>query len=264
MDKAEIQRTWLDSSEPGSFSSIRTFIKNQPRFKNPQDVKEALLSLEAASIHQGTPRRKTFPRVISGFPGFCFASDLIDYSKLKNSNRKFAYCLVICDIFSKMCYLRPIKRKSAVDIVEALRSVFKKHGAPWYIWWDREKATGSALYIKFMKDNNVKSYATFSPRKSAFAERKIRDIKARFQRIFTERKRNVWIDKVDEVEKSLNSTYHSRIKRRPIDVTNDNAGEVYQTLFDDVIRNFDKIPKPKLKVGDYCRVARTKLIFEKG
>lgn len=127
-----------------------------------------------------------------------------------------------------------------------------------------EKATTSKVYIKAMSDWNVKSFSTFSTRKSTFAERKIRDIQSRLNRLFTERKRKVWIDKVQEIESALNNTYHSRIKMKPIDVTDSNAAVVYQTRYNDVIANYETIPPPKFKIGDHCKIARSKLIFQKG
>lgn len=42
--------------------------------------------------------------------------------------------MVIVDIFSSLCHLVPIKRKTAADIVKGLSDIFTKHGAPWYIW----------------------------------------------------------------------------------------------------------------------------------
>lgn len=123
-----------------------------------------------------------------------------------------------------------------------------------------EKATSSKIYVKAMQEWNVKSFFTFSTRKSSFVERKIRDIQSRLNRIFTERKKKVWIDKASEIESALNNTFHSR---RPIDVTDSNSAQVFQTRNDDVIKRYDTIPPPKFKIGDYCRIARSKLIFQK-
>ena len=67
--------------------------------------------------------------------------------------------------------------------------------------------------------------------------------------------KNVYIDKLDDIENEYNNSYHRTIKMRPIDVkdgTYINTGKEVN----------DK--DPKFKVGDHVRISKHKNIFAKG
>lgn len=265
MSRQSIRKAWLDAKNPGAFSSISTFIKNNPQFGDKQKVNNTLLSLKTAAVHHPKRKTKIYPRVIaSGGKGFTWAADLIDYSRYKTRNRNYSYILCVMCIFSKYLYVVPLKKKTGAEIVTSFKKLFSEHKPPKFIWWDGEKATKSKVYKDLMTSNGVTSFQTFSNKKSAFIERKIREIKGRLEAIFTESKRKVWIDKINDVAFALNNTYLPIIKMRPVDVNEKNEGQVFQTLYNDVILNYDKVISAKLKVGDRVRIQNTKLIFQKG
>ena len=67
--------------------------------------------------------------------------------------------------------------------------------------------------------------------------------------------KNVYIDKLDDIVNKYNDTYHSIIKKKPVDVklnTNINSSKE--------INNKD----PKFKVGDNVRISKYKNILAKG
>ena len=67
--------------------------------------------------------------------------------------------------------------------------------------------------------------------------------------------KNVYIDKLDDIVKEYNNTYHRTIKMKPIDVK-DNT----YINFKKEINNKD----PKFNVGDHVRISKYKNIFAKG
>ena len=67
--------------------------------------------------------------------------------------------------------------------------------------------------------------------------------------------KNVYIDKLYDMVNEYNSTYHTTIKMKPIDVK------------DNTYTNTDKKvndKEPKFKVGDHVRISKYKNIFAKG
>ena len=67
--------------------------------------------------------------------------------------------------------------------------------------------------------------------------------------------KNVYIDKLDDIVKKYNNTYHTSIKMKPVDVK------------DNTYINFKKEvndKNPKFKVGDHVRISKYKNIFAKG
>jgi hypothetical protein len=75
----------------------------------------------------------------------------------------------------------------------------------------------------------------------------------------THHRTNRWIDALDDVVKSYNSSYHRSIETAPNDVTLGNVEEIARRLY---------LPKPPLRykydVGDRVRITKYKHVFQKG
>ena len=67
--------------------------------------------------------------------------------------------------------------------------------------------------------------------------------------------KNVYIDKLDDIVKKYNDTYHTSIKMKPVDVKNN-------TFID--FKNEVNDKDPKFKIGDHVRISKYKNIFTKG
>ena len=98
-------------------------------------------------------------------------------------------------------------------------------------------------------------YPTHNERKSVVAERFIRMLKSKIYKYMTSISKNVYTDKLDDIVNKYNNTYHTTIKRKPIDV----KGNTYINT-DKEINNKD----PKFKVGDRVRISKYKNVFTKG
>ena len=98
-------------------------------------------------------------------------------------------------------------------------------------------------------------YSTNNEGKSVIAERFIRTLKTKIYKYMTEISKNVYIDKLDDIVKEYNNTYHTTIKMKPVDVKNN-------TYIDSNKEVNDK--DPKFKVGDHVRISKYKNIFAKG
>ena len=65
----------------------------------------------------------------------------------------------------------------------------------------------------------------------------------------------MYIDKLDDIVKKYNNTYHTSIKMKPVDVK-DNTYINFKKEIND--------KNPKFKVGDHVRISKYKNIFAKG
>ena len=97
-------------------------------------------------------------------------------------------------------------------------------------------------------------YSTNNEGKSVIAERFIRTLKNKIYKYMTSISKNVYIDKLDDIVKKYNNTYHQSIKMKPVDIK-DNT---YISLKKEVN---DK--NPKFEVGDRVRISKYKNIFAK-
>ena len=63
------------------------------------------------------------------------------------------------------------------------------------------------------------------------------------------------IDKLDDIVKKYNKTYHKTIKMKPADVTDNTYIDFKKEVSD---------KNPKFEVGDHVRISKYKNIFTKG
>lgn len=253
--------TWLDPKEPGSYSALTGFLKNQ-KFAKRRDVEAKLSEFETFATHH--IRRRTYPRprVIVTLINQIWGGDLAVFEKYKHSNRGFAYLLVVVDLFSKMTYLQPVKNRQSKTIIEAFKIIFERtKQRPMYLWFDQATEIFSKSFLSFAKQEKFKVYNTFSKVKSAFSERKILDIKRKIEKHFAVTKRKNWVDIVAKLEHSFNHTWHSSIKMRPIDVTEENSDLVWDNLYKNLIM-LDMKP-PKFKINDIVSISNQRITFKK-
>ena len=128
---------------------------------------------------------------------------------LSKFNKGFRFLLSVTDIFSKYTWAVPLEDKKDISIVNASQIILKESKRkPNKIWVDK----GSEFYIssfkKCLKDNAIEMYSTNNGGKSAAAERFIRTLKNKVYKYMTSISKNVYIDKLDDIVKKYNNTYH--------------------------------------------------------
>ena len=79
-------------------------------------------------------------------------------------------------------------------------------------------------------------YSTNNERKSVTSERFIRILKNKMYKYMTSILKKVYIDKLEDIVRNYNNTYHTSIKMKPIDVK-------YNTYIDFKKESNDKNPK---------------------
>ena len=98
-------------------------------------------------------------------------------------------------------------------------------------------------------------YSTNNEGKSVIAERFIRTLKNKIYKYMTSSSRNVYIDRLDEIVREYNNTYHKSIKMKPVYIKDNTYIDFKKEVND---------KKPKFKVDDHVRISKYKNIFAKG
>ena len=98
-------------------------------------------------------------------------------------------------------------------------------------------------------------YLIHNEGKSVVAERFIRTLKTKIYKYMTSISKNVYIDKLDDIVKKYNNTYHTSIKMKPVDVKDNTYIDFKKEVND---------KGSKFKVGDHVRISKYKNIFAKG
>jgi hypothetical protein len=205
---SQIQKKYNDPALPGSFSGISGYLKNQ-KYKNKEEVIAKLSQLKEYSLHK--PASKKFPRrrVMVKMPNYQIVMDLIDLQKYARENDNYRYVLVLIDGFSRKLYTEPLKRKDAKTVLVGIKKVFKDIGTPpMFAQADSGGEFFNADVKAFLKSKGTTLFSTFSKIKASLCERVIRTIMTRIARYFTFTGKHRYIDVLQKITNSYNSTYH--------------------------------------------------------
>ena len=206
----------------------------------------------ADEIHKAVIRKFKTRKVHSSFRDNIWGL----YQLLSKFNKRFRFLLCVIDVFSKYAWVISLKDNKGVSIVNAFRKILKESNRkPNKIWVEKGREFYKNSFKKWLQDNDIVMYSTNNKGKSVFVERFIRTIKNKIYKYMTSISKNVYIDKLDDIVKKYNNTYHTSIKMKPVDVK-DNTYIGFKKEVND--------KNPKFKVGDHVRISKYKNIFAKG
>ena len=192
----------------------------------------------------------------SSFKDNIWGVDLADMQLLSKFNKGFRFLLCVIDIFSKYAWVVPLKDKKDISFVNAFQIILKESNRkPNKIWVDKGSEFYNKSFKKWLRDNNIEMYSANNEGKSVIAERFIRTLKNKIYKYMTSISKNMYINKLDDIVKKYNSTYHTSIKMKPVDVKDNTYID-----FKKVVNDKD----PKFKIGDHVRISKYKNIFTKG
>ena len=95
-------------------------------------------------------------------------------------------------------------------------------------------------------------YSTHNEGSPAVCERFIRTLKNKVYKYATSTSKYVYIDKLDDIVKECNYTYHRTVKMKPIDLKNNTYINIGKEVND---------KDAKFNVGDHIRISKYKNIF---
>ena len=88
-------------------------------------INRFLSSLEAYSLQKRVQRKfKRSPVLIEGID-VQWDGDLMDVRNISKYNENYKYILVLQDVFSRFIFTAPLKNKTASEIINGLKSIFK-------------------------------------------------------------------------------------------------------------------------------------------
>lgn len=250
-----------DPGHVGSYGGVDALYRALNRKVTKREIKKWLESVDAYTLHK--PIRRKFPtnRVIVYSINQQWQADLVDMTTLREHNEGYRYILTCIDILSKYAWATPLKQKRGQDIVDAFTLIIRDR-KPKFLQTDQGTEFKNKIFQKFLKQNDIKFFTTFNATKASVVERFNRTLKSKMWKYFTSKNTYKYIDVLSELVKSYNHTYHSSIKRAPVEVNDGNESEVWFTLYGDHQPANDS--KCTFNVGDTVRVSKVKLTFEKG
>lgn len=261
-------KTYYSFNNPGSFGGVSQLYR-QLRDKNIQvkknDVEKWLISQDPYTIHKPINSKHEFRRLVVPGINYLWQADLIDIKNIENENNGIKYLLTCIDVFSKFAWVECIKSKSALDVLEAFKSITKTAN-PKYLQTDQ----GSEFFNKHMKEylktKSITLYATDSNKKASIIERFNRTLRDKLWRYFTYIGTSKYFDILNEIVENYNNSYHRSIKDKPSNVNLKNQKQIFRNLYGYDMEEGpeDTIERFKFKVGDKVRIVKYKTLFDKG
>lgn len=229
----------------------------------------------ASELHKTARRNFPTRKVVVPSINYTWAMDLADMSTWKAENDGTSFILTVVDIFTRWADAKPLKTKSATNVLNAFIEVVKDRQAhPKFLWIDEGKEFLNKEFKSYCKKFGVEMYHTYGRGKSVIVERFNRTLKTWMWKELTAENTHEWIPILPQLITKYNNRKHSTIKMTPNQATraaaavkpNDAKSEEKVDSEDPIHITKEELAKfnTKFKVGDWVRLSRTKGIFEKG
>ena len=226
-------------------------------------IAEFLRKNETSSAHKPVRRKYKRRKVKSYYPYEVCMADLAFFNQPEyvRANGGIKYVLVFVDVFTKMCYVEPMKDKYGITTLFAMEKIFNRlPDVPKHVITDDGTEFYNFHLRQFFEKNLVNHYSIRGPHKAAVAERMIRTLKSRLEKYFWENKTRRYVDVLQQMVDNYNNTPHRSIGMAPSEVNLSNRDQVYKKLY----KQDETRSVPRLAVGDKVRILKDKALFEKG
>ena len=196
--------------------------------------------------------------------------DLADTSNISDENNGIKYLLFVIDIFSKYLWIKPLKNKTAKDVVKALKNILNKCRKCKKLRSDNGKEFNNNIMKTFLKNEGIYYFTTQnSDTKANVVERVIKTIKNMMYRYFTKQRTHRFVDVLQDIVDSYNVTPHRSLNNiAPKDVNKDNEADIWAFMYLKPKKIKLKMKnraarKYRFKVGDMVRMSRINMIFDR-
>ena len=259
---SELRRLYTDPSLESSYGGVDKLWKSTGKKYARSKVKDFLHGQDTYTLHRGL--RKSFKRnrIISWGVDYLWQADLVDVTMLYKFNKPYKYLLTVIDVLSKYAWVVPLKDKKGVSLVNAFGKIFKGGRVPSKLNTDAGGEFVNRKLQALLKKRKVIFYTTRSEKKAAVAERFNLTLKSKMWRYFTQKNTKRYMPVLAKMVQAYNNTWHSSIKMKPSDVTEENASQVWYTLYGKDYQERKPL-KYKYRVGDSVRISKLKATYEK-
>lgn len=265
MTQAPSRVDYITPGHPTAFTGITRI--SQHYDQKPEKARKFLENIHSYSLHREYKKPKHRNPYYVYFLRQQWQIDLIDLQKYSKDNNGFKFVLVCVDLFSRKCFARLLKNKSAKVVVDALKSIFNDlDSLPKSIFSDHGSELKNKLMNKYLKGKGIKIIHAKSEIKAGIVERLNKSIQNLIFMYMTELETNTYYDKFDDIIQSYNSRPHRSLNElSPNDAElEENKLRVLDAHNFRYTKILNKTPKIELKVGDWVRINMIRHIFARG
>jgi hypothetical protein len=197
-----------------------------------------------------------------------FQSDTVFFTNndLVAENHGYKYLFTTIDVFTKMAWIYPMKDNKCKTVMECFQDILSKCGEkPQRLNSDRGSELICKQFAKFLKDNKIHHYLSYSLRKCPVIERFNLTIQRILYKIMRKNNSYEWSKFLDQAMNIYLNRKHRTIKMSPLEAEKDeNETKVRRTYFEKYMKAEKKKQKPKFLVGDSVRILKERGTFHRG
>ena len=266
-----LSKIYYNPASPASFSGahkIWSYVKlrkDRPTRLTYKKIVSWLDQQDTHTIHR-IPR-KIFPRekiIVEGIDEQ-WDADLLSVADLATYNDGYTQLFVAIDLFSRYLWVRPLKNKSAKSTAAALKDIFATGRKCTTLRVDRGAEFTGKFITRLLAEENVHCIQAYNEFKASYAERANRLIQDKLYKYFYENQTFKYIDILQDVVQSYNSTPHGTTGVAPKDVNQANEYSLYEKIYIPIL---DKRARESVKyafeVGQAVRVSFQRKPFQRG
>jgi len=168
------------------------------------------------------------------------------------------------DRFSKFAYSRILRNKTAQQVMNGLKSIFRTGAKPETVISDNGPEFASAQTVRFLKDEDVKQFFStpHQPESNGLVERFNRTMKDMFRKMTYQANANkVTFTQpiLNRILKAYNNSVHSTIEMKPVDAMKPENKQKVNTLNEKNLSvGVKTVQKNDISKGDQVRVSLNK------
>jgi hypothetical protein len=270
----DLKTNYTNPGHPIAFSGVNNVYDYYKGILSKNIIKEFLSSTESYTVHKEYHKGQRNPSY-SHFKRYQFQMDLVDIQELAQYNDNIRYLLAVIDTFTRFAWVRLLKDKKSVTVLNAFKSILTSAGEyPITVVTDRGTEFYNKLFETFCEQNNIKLLTPDSSIHAAYIERFNRSLQSLVYKYLTENETKRFIDKINpdgtltNVFHNLMDTYNNR-KHRMIGTSPyiaENNENSHLDIRLKMSKYYEKIKNKKktLKIGDTVRISKQKGKFSRG
>ena len=262
-----------DGASYGSVYSLYQAAKKKGATNVTKDqVQKFLNTRDSYTKHRGYLKHFPMKKIIVGGPNQLHQADLIDFQQYAPQNGGVRFLLVVLDVFSKFLWVEPLKDKTNVSVLEALKKIYPNYKAfPSTFTSDKGTEFTGKKIQDFFKENFVTYYNSHGNTKAQFVERAIRSLKQKIFREMEGKESRRYIDSLPQLVNDINHTVSRVTGVSAADVSPENSKRIFfnehggtiHSLIAEIVPTESQKKNFGFQVGDYVRILADKGVFSK-
>ena len=246
----------------GMISADKLYEKVKKDGFSLREVKDFVNKQSAQQILKHVKPVKYFYPITAKYKYQLMQVDLVDMSSISTNNNNIKYLLIAVDVFSRMMFVVPLKNKTALSVTCAMEEIIKSTHCD-KINTDNGSEFISNEFKQMLHKNNVEiQYVDVNDHKKlGIVDRAVRTLRGMINKYMVAYNTSKYIDVLNDIVQNYNNTYHSGIKKEPINVKHEDE-EVFNITRQKYINARDN--QPIFNIGDKVRYKLQRSQFQKG